>query len=96
MSERETPTQGSGLPHWWVLTKDVASLVGGWVLIFTEVQRTELRESVLVLAAGIVGIPSAAIGARTVAEAWQGRQGGTDPPSSPQAEVAPSQPSPLP
>ena len=86
-----------GLPRWWTLTRDIGTFLGGWALIFTEVQRLDLRESVLVLAAGIVGIPAAEVGRQTVADVLAARRSGTESSSSlPPAEAqsqSPSQPS---
>jgi hypothetical protein len=71
------------------LIRDVLSFLGGWALIFMEVQRTELRESVLILAAGIVGVPSAAVGAQALVDALAARRTGTgESSSSPQAGAA--------
>lgn len=92
MSERHS-VQPKQLPPWWVLLRDVLAFLGGWALIFHEVARPEVRESVLVLAAGVVGLPIAAVGAQTVAEAVTAHRNGTAGSlPSPQAE-APSPPS---
>jgi hypothetical protein len=72
----------------WTLTRDVLSFLGGWTLIFMEVQRPELRESVLVLAAGIVGVPAAAVGAQSIADAITARRTGTGGSSSSPPEPA--------
>jgi hypothetical protein len=58
-----------------------------------EVQRADLRESVLVLAAGVVGVPAAAIGVQSVTEAIAARRTGTDGSSSQPQQEAPSPPS---
>lgn len=89
MSERET-RQPSQLPGAWTLLRDILSFLGGWALIFMEVQRTELRESVLILAAGIVGAPAGFVGLQSVADAIAARRGGTGGSSSSPPEVAPS------
>lgn len=91
MSERNPQHR---LPGWWTLARDIASFLGGWALIFQEVQRDTLRESVLVLAAGIVGVPTAAVGAQTVVDAIAARRNGTGSSSSSPPEAAPSQPLP--
>lgn len=93
MSERGQQ-QAYRLPGWWTLFRDVTSFLGGWALIFMEVQRPELRESVLILAAGIVGVPVAAVGAQTVAEALNTRRSGTGGSSSSPPEEVQPQPQP--
>jgi hypothetical protein len=72
----------------------MATFLGGWALIFTEVQRLDLRESVLVLAAGIVGVPAAEVGRQTVADVLAARRSGTaSSSSSPPEEAQPQLPS---
>lgn len=93
MSDERGTRQRSQLPGAWTLTRDVLSFIGGWVLIFMEVQRPDLRESVLILASGIVGFPAAAVGAQTVVDALAARRTGTGgSSSSPPEEVASSSP----
>jgi hypothetical protein len=95
VSERGMEQPTPRLPGWWTLARDIGSFLGGWALIFSEVQRPDLRESVLVLAAGIVGVPAAAVGAQTVVEALATRRNGTGGSSSSPPEAQP-EPSPLP
>lgn len=61
-------------------------------MIWNEVQRTEIRESVMLFAGAIIGIPGLAIGASSVAEAIRSRTGTGDSPSA-SPEPADSQPS---
>lgn len=72
MSRREAK-----LPGWWTLAKDIATFLGGWVIMFMELQRPVLRESVLLLAAGIVGIPAGSIALQTLADIVVNRRPGT-------------------
>jgi hypothetical protein len=59
-------------------------------MIGLEVSRPEVRESVILAAMAVIGVPGVAVGARSVIEAT--RQGGTDaPPSPPAAEESPPQ-----
>jgi len=61
-------------------------------MIWNEVQRTEIREAVLLFAGVAIGIPGLAIGASSVADAVRNRTGtGGSPSASP--EQADSQPS---
>lgn len=91
MSERATQQQPR-LPGLWTLVRDVLSFFGGWTLIFLEVSRPEVRESVLILAGAVIGVPGLAVGASSIAEAVRSRAGtGSSP--SPQVESA-SSPSP--
>lgn len=94
MSRRDGTQAAVKLPGWWTLARDIGSFLGGWALIFTEVQRVELRESVLVLAAGIVGFPAGAVGVQAVKEAIAIRRDGTDDSSSSPPEVVPQSPLP--
>lgn len=94
MSERST-TPGR-LPGLWVLIRDVLSFLGGWALIFMELQRAEARESVLLFLGGVVGLPVAAVGLSSVVEAISTRRGGTGTSSSPSPEEAPSERQPSP
>jgi hypothetical protein len=55
------------------------------VLIFTEAQRPEVRESVMVFAGVIIGVPGLAVGATSLADAL--RRGGT---GTSQSSSAPS------
>jgi hypothetical protein len=96
MSERGMSQPTPRLPGWWTLVRDIASFIGGWALVFTEVQRPEIRESVLVFAASVVGVPIAVVGAQTVVEAVTRRNGTGGSSSSPPAaasEPSPSSPS---
>lgn len=84
MSERET----SRLPGVWTLIRDVGSFLAGWTLIFMEVSRSEVRESVLVLAGSVIGVPGIWAGGAAVVDAVRGRQDGTgDSPSRPQGSA---------
>ncbi len=94
MSERDTTQQQAPrLPSAWTLTRDILSFFGGWVLIFLEVTKPEVRESVLILAGTVIGVPGLAVGASTVAEAVTARRNGTGGSPSQPAEPA-SSPSP--
>lgn len=86
MSERAT----SQLPSVWALIRDIGTFVGGWTLIFMEVSRSEIRESVLVLAGSIIGVPGLWAGGEKVVEVVQRRRSGTDGSPSPPAESAES------
>ncbi len=66
------------LPHWWVLLRDILSFLGGWGTIAYEVQRADIREAVLVLAAAAIGIPGLAVARASVAEAIASRRSGTE------------------
>lgn len=93
MSDREAPPQGR-LPGMWVLLRDVLTFFGGWAVIFMEVSRPEVRESVLLLAGSAIAVPGVAVGAASVVAAVTGRRGGTGGPQSPSPEPAPSESSP--
>ena len=69
------------------MTRDILSFLGGWSIIFVEVQRADIRESVLLFAGAIIGVPGLFVGAASVAEAI-GRRDGTDDSSSRQARSA--------
>lgn len=92
MSEQQP--QPGRFPGWWTLTRDMLAFLGGWGLIFSEVMRPEVRESVLVLAGSVIGVPGLAVGATSIAEAIASRrQSGTG--GSPQEPASPaSSPSP--
>lgn len=79
MSDRAT--NQSRLPGLWTLVRDILTFCGGWTIIFFEVQRPELRESVLVLGGAVIGVPGLAVGASSVAEAF--RRSGTGGSQSP-------------
>ena len=77
-------------PPKWVLARDVLSFLFGWGLIFWEVSRPEIRETVLALGGAAAGFPGLALGARSILDAMAGRRPpGIDGPSSePQPEAA--------
>jgi hypothetical protein len=60
------------------LLRDILSFLGGWILIFLEVSRPEIRESVLLFAGIVIGIPGLAVGRTSIVEAIAARRGGTD------------------
>lgn len=64
------------MPGWWTLARDILSFGGGWWLIFTEAQRPEIREFVMVFGGVVAGIPGLAIGASSILDAVL-RRGGT-------------------
>lgn len=70
----------------WTLVRDVGSWIGGWVLVFMEVQRTEIRESVLAFCGSLLVVPGAAVGATAIVEALAGRRSGTGGSPSPEAQ----------
>lgn len=79
------------LPPWWIVTRDVALFVAGLVLVFWEVSRPEIRDSVLILGGSLLGGPSAALGATSIAQAIVSRAGtGSQSSPSPGAPVPPS------
>jgi hypothetical protein len=77
------------LPPWWIVTRDVALFVAGLVLVFWEVSRPEIRDAVLILGGSLLGGPSAALGATSLAQAIASRGGTASPSSSPAADPAP-------
>lgn len=89
MSRHATSKQAR-LPGPWVLLRDILSFLGGWALIFQEVARPEIRESVLLLAGSIIGVPGIAVGATSIAEALKRRNGTDGSQSPPQREVSSS------
>ncbi|WP_097319413.1 hypothetical protein [Paractinoplanes atraurantiacus] len=89
MSTQDRPS----LPGAWTLARDILSFAGGWLLIFLEVTRPEIRESVLVLAGSVVGVPGVALGARSVVDAVRSRAGTPGPSEPPPADPSPSSPS---
>lgn len=90
MSKQASPR----LPSAWTLARDILSFFGGWALIFMEVSRPEIRESVLVLAGSVIGVPGLAIGRDAVVEAIVRRRNGTGGSPSQLAEsVSPQSPS---
>ena len=82
MSERST-TQ---LPGAWTLVRDIATFLGGWAMIFMEISRPEVRESVLLLAGTFIGIPGFGVAFTSIADAV--RRGGTGGSQSQPAEPA--------
>lgn len=84
------------LPSRWTLLRDVLSFAGGWVLIFLEVLRPEVREPVLLLGMTAIGFPGLAVGATAVLDALAARRAGTGGSPSAPAEPGPSQSSSLP
>ena len=72
------------------MVRDILSFLGGWTLIFMEVSRPEIRESVLVLAGSVIGVPGLAVGATSIAEALARRRNGTDELQSQPADSASS------
>lgn len=87
MSAR-TGTRRPRLPGWWTLTRDIGSFLGGWAVIFSEVQRAEIRESVLLFAGAVIGVPGMAVGFTSVVEALERRRDGTGGSSPSQVESA--------
>jgi hypothetical protein len=83
------------LPGVWTLVRDVLTFGGGWWVIFAEIARPEVRESVLLLAGSAIATPAAAQGLSSVAAAVTGRRSGTGGPPTPSPEVAPSPSPPL-
>lgn len=79
-----TQQESRVLPPWWIVTRDMVLFVAGLILVFWEVSQPEIRDSVLILGGTLLGIPSAALGATSLAEAVLSR-GGTGSPSSPSA-----------
>jgi hypothetical protein len=64
----------------------MASFAGGWFMIFQEIQRSDIRESVLLFAGAVIGVPGLAVGATSVADALARRRNGTDDSQPQQAE----------
>lgn len=62
-------------------------------MIFLEILRPEIRDSVLILGGSLLGVPGLALGASSVAEAIRSRTGTGGPPASPPADPSPSSPS---
>lgn len=93
MSEQATSQQQPRLPGLWTLLRDIGSFLGGWALIFMEVQHTEVRESVLVFAGSVIATPGVAVGLSSIAEAYRRHSGTGSLPSVPQ-DSASSQSSP--
>lgn len=87
---RHATSKAPRLPGPWVLVRDILSFLGGWTLIFMEVSRPEIRESVLVLAGSVIGVPGLAVGATSIAEALARRRNGIDELSSQPADSASS------
>jgi len=67
--------------------RDILSFLGGWALIFLEVQRQDIRLAVLLVGGAAIGIPGFAVGAASVLEALSLRRVGT--PESPSSPVEP-------
>lgn len=86
---RRGAARADRLPGVWTLVRDFLSFLGGWALIFSEVQRAEVRESVLLFAGTVIGIPGLAVGFTSVVDAISQRRAGTpdspSPPPEPQA-----------
>jgi hypothetical protein len=93
VSERETQRPGR-LPGLWTLLRDILTFFGGWAVIFLEVSRPEVRESVLLLAGSAIAVPGAAAGAASVVAAVTGRRAGTGESPSSSPDPAPSASSP--
>lgn len=75
----------------WTLLRDIASFVGGWILIFMEVSRPEVREAVLIFAASVTTVPGVAVGATSIVEAIARHRDGTGGSPSVSAEPPVSQ-----
>lgn len=76
------------LPGWWTLGRDIATFIGGWALIFLEVQRADIRESVMIFAGTCIGIPGLSVGIASVVEAYKRQHGIDASPSSPHSSVS--------
>jgi hypothetical protein len=63
----------------------VLTFLGGWAMIFLEIRRPEIRDSVLVLGGSLLGVPGLALGASSVVEAIRSRTGTAGPSGSPPA-----------
>lgn len=88
MSRRGAAARDNRLPGVWVLLRDVLSFAGGWILIFMEAQRPEVREAILAFGGVAIGIPGLAQGATSLLDAWAARRAGTgDSPSEPPQSV---------
>ena len=61
-------------------------------MIFLEIRRPEIRDSVLVLGGSLLGVPGIALGASSIVEAVRARAGTGGPPGSPPADPLPSSP----
>lgn len=59
----------------WTLVRDICTFLGGWAMIFMEISRPEVRESVLLLAGAFIGVPGGGVAVASIAEAV--RRGGT-------------------
>lgn len=87
MSSEDEP-QRPRLPGWWTLTRDIATFIGGWGLIFLEVQRADIRESVMIFAGTCIGVPGLSVGIASVVEAYKRQRGIDTSPSSPHSSVS--------
>lgn len=67
----EQVTSQAKLPGTWTLVRDVVAFILGWVVIFLEISRPEIREPVLTLGGILVGVPGAFVGASSIVEAFR-------------------------
>lgn len=74
MSRRSAERQ---LPGAWTWLRDVLSFLGGWTLIFLEVQRPEIRDSVLAFGGAVIGVPGLAVGFTRALDAYIAHRSGT-------------------
>lgn len=79
------------MPNRWVLLRDIGSWLAGWVVVFLEIRRPEVREVVMMFCTGAVGVPMLAAAGQVVAEAVSARRGGTGSPPE-ESPASPSSP----
>jgi hypothetical protein len=85
-----TQADSRGLPWQWVLVRDIGLFAVGAIAFFLEMQRAEVRDSVLTLIGVLLGSPVGAAGLASLADALRSR-GGTSRPSSSSPEDPPPQ-----
>ena len=85
-----TQEDSRGLPWQWVLVRDIGLFAVGAVALFLEMQRPEVRDSVLTLIGVLLGSPVGAAGLASLADVLRSR-GGTSRSSQSSPEDPPRQ-----
>lgn len=75
------------MPPWWALVRDAGSWALGWVVVFLEIRRPEIRESVMIFCTGAVGLPMLEVARQAVVDAVSARRSGTGSPPEASPEV---------
>lgn len=78
-------------PSWWVIGRDMLLFAGGLYFGYEELARQEVRDTVLVLVGGMLGLPAMLHGGQSLVDSiMSGRGGQQGPSSSPEPPAPPS------